>query len=287
MWRAATAICLNCATVWLQSTNQLYYLKREDQITAIFPHFMENASHDTLGKEIIQIIKSRNQFFNQNYPRVREAYHTAYNWPEMDTLRHEITLCLIFGLHQAAITLTNHLLESLLKLALTIHHSEAPEHVEPAQSSHTIESFIQIFRSAMSKFGSDTLLRNIDRAAVAQLISEEQKDQLHEFRKVFRNAYSHSDKNKTFGTTRIPAQSIHIEDGKLVVEKPEDPLLSELLIAHGLAQAKQAEQDAIPYFLYMDSVVRQIKTRLFGPLQEEGGGVTRSSEPNDQKQSRT
>jgi len=38
--------------------------------------------------------------------------------PELDVIRHEVCLCLIFHLNQAAIALTNHLLESFLKYSL-------------------------------------------------------------------------------------------------------------------------------------------------------------------------
>lgn len=237
---------------------------------------MDHESQDSLGEEIIEIIKSRTKFFNQNYPVVRVAYQKSYNWPEMDTLRHEITLCLIFGVHQAAITLTNHLLESLLKNALIIHDSKPPTLGERSQVSHAIESFLAILRPAKAKYGSDNLSKNIDRAAQASLITDEQKRQLHEFRKVFRNAYSHADKDKTFGQTRISAQAVHLEDNKFIVEQPENPLLAELLVAHGIAQAMQAEQDAMPYFLYMDSVVCDISTKLFGPTTKEGGGAADS-----------
>ena len=53
--------------------------------------------------------------FSARFELIEVEYSTPYDWPEMDTLRYEICGCISFGLNQAAITLTNHLLESLLK----------------------------------------------------------------------------------------------------------------------------------------------------------------------------
>jgi hypothetical protein len=108
---------------------------------------MDKERQELLTQEVNKIIKSRIAFINRNYPAVRDAYQNHYNWPEMDTLRHEVCLCLIFGLHQAAITLTNHLVESLLKVAL-ITHDAKPELNQSTHKSHSIESFVALFWSS-------------------------------------------------------------------------------------------------------------------------------------------
>ena len=73
--------------------------------------------------EMNEILRSRKNEVPKNYMAVRELYRNSYYMSELDPLRYEVCLCLILGLHQAAITLTNHLLESFLKHALTYHHS--------------------------------------------------------------------------------------------------------------------------------------------------------------------
>jgi hypothetical protein len=119
------------------------------------------------------------------------------------------------------------------------------------------------------------------------LITKDQKKDLHDIRDRIRNPYSHSDKDKAFGEQRIPAQVIRIENDKLIAEEPENPQLAELVIAHGLAQAMQAEEEAVPYFLYMDKLVRQIRTKLFGSPNKDGGGAPKATEQNEKGKSTT
>jgi hypothetical protein len=104
-----------------------------------------------------------------------------------------------------------------------------------------------------------------------------QTNPTHEIQDRIRNPYSHSDKDKAFRDQRIPAQAMRIENGKLIVEQPENPQLAELVFAHGLAQAMQAEQEAVPYFLYMDSLARQIREKLFGSIHKNGGDRSNST----------
>jgi hypothetical protein len=216
-------------------------------------------------------------------PAKQELYskEDKYLWPELDPLRHEISLCLIFGLHQAAITLTNHMLESLLKNALIVHDTKLEHGGQGKRKSNAVESFVARFRPARKRFATNDLGDNINRACTAGLIDKEQKKELRKIREGLRNAYSHSDKDKTFGDQKISTQAMHVEDGKFVVERPESTRLAELIIAHGLAQAMQAEQEAIPYFLYMDGLARQIREKLFGPIKHNGGGAKSKSQDDE------
>jgi len=243
---------------------------------------MDKERQGLLTQEVNKIIKSRIEFINRNYPAVRDAYENHYDWPDMDTLRHEVCLCLIFGLHQAAITLTNHLVESLLKVAL-ITHDTKPELNEGTPKSHSIESFVALFRPARKKYGTNDLGDNINRACSAGLITKDQKKDLHEIRDRIRNPYSHSDKDKAFGERRTHAQAFRIENDKLIAEDPENPQLADLIIAHGLAQSMQAKEEAVPYFLYMDRLVRQIRKKLFGPSAKNSGGASDSPKQDDKK----
>jgi hypothetical protein len=242
---------------------------------------MEPAKQELYSNEVNEIVKSRAEFINRNYLAVRKSYQDGYDWPELDPLRHEISLCLIFGLHQAAITLTNHLLESLLKNALIVHGTKLDHGDQEKRKSNAVESFVALFRPARKKFAANDLGDNINRACSAGLIDKDQKKELHKIRDGLRNAYSHSDKDKTFGEQTIHTQAMHLEDGKFIVEQRESTRLAELLLAHGLAQAMQAEQEAIPYFLYMDQLARQIREKLFGPVDKNGGGADGESQDDE------
>ncbi len=82
-------------------------------------------------EELNQIIDSREVEVARVYPQVRDAFQTPYGWPELDTLREEVCIALTFGLHQAALTLTNHMLESFLKFSIS--YKEAFESYEASK----------------------------------------------------------------------------------------------------------------------------------------------------------
>ena len=84
---------------------------------------MDESERQTVIAELKAIVGERQRVMWQNYLLVRDAYRTEYDFPELDPVRHEIAPCLVFGLPQAAITLTNHLLESLLKYSLIYDHA--------------------------------------------------------------------------------------------------------------------------------------------------------------------
>jgi hypothetical protein len=215
---------------------------------------------DDYYKEVNDLINSRSEFIVEFYPKVRSAYKNTYDWPELDPLRHEISICLVFGLCQAAITLTNHLLESLLKYSLIIHQTK---NNRPAEKIGMVSGFIQHLTPARMQFGKQELGNNIDKSCSLGIITKEEKKALHVFRIHFRNAYSHSDKDKTFGDSTIGVQGVRLEDNQLKVEVPEIAKIAELIVGQGLVQAKLAQNDALPYFLEIDSLVRRIMTRIF------------------------
>ena len=91
---------------------------------------------------------------------------------------------------------------------------------------------------------------------------------LHQFRDRFRNAYSHSDKKKTFGKSSMPVSGIRLENDKFVEDEKGEPEIAKLLIGQGLVQAMMAQNDAPEYFLYIDKLAREIREKLFGPVDD-------------------
>ncbi len=117
-----------------------------------------------------------------------DAYRNAYDWPEIDPIRNEISLCLMFGLNQAAITLTNHLLENLLKTTLIAYHSKDKF---PKDSEGKVADLIEMTREERVKYGNMALGNCINAVRSAGLINKDQKKLLHEIRDSFRNAFGH------------------------------------------------------------------------------------------------
>jgi hypothetical protein len=209
------------------------------------------------------ILRARKQEMAQNYPSVRSTYQTAYELPELDPLRWEVSLCLVFGLYQAAITLTNHLLESMLKYALAYRYSLSHQPSSPPAPGTATQRLVDWLAKGNALYADKDLGSNINQACSQGLITKEQKKLLHDFREAFRNAYSHSDKKKTFGQATAPVTAVHVSSNKLVVDTPEEVSIADLLIGQGIFQVAHARQNALNYFLQIDAVVRHVLQQLF------------------------
>src|SRR5674476_181595 len=123
---------------------------------------MDEETNHKLVAEINEIINSRESFIFDNYLNIRFRYFNTYQWPEIDPVRNEICLCLLFGLSQAAITLTNHLMESALKNALIVYHSK--QNNTPPRKGKAITDLIEYFSGAFGIYDKTDLSYDIDRA---------------------------------------------------------------------------------------------------------------------------
>jgi len=229
---------------------------------------MDDSQKNKLTEEVNEIIRSRIQFIDHFYLQIREAYNNHYDWPELDPLRHEICISIMFGLCQAGITLTNHLLESLLKYALIIKCGDKLKQSKEDVQGRIITSLIEKYKDCIKKYNDANLSTTINKARKEGLISKEQKKQLHVYREIFRNAYSHSDKLKTFGKSTMPVTGIKLENDKLVIDEVGEPEIAMFPIGQGIVQFEIAQKTAVPYFLYIDKLVREIKAKLF-PLDKK------------------
>jgi len=224
---------------------------------------MDEGTKKAVIDELNAIIRQRQTTIGKNYLRVRDCYLTEYGLPELDPLRYEITLCLTFGLYQAAITLTNHLLESLLKYALIYHHTLQMQQERQRIDGHAIEALIEWLSEGKSVYANKNLNYTINRACTLGLITQEQKNKLQEIRQAFRNAYGHADKAKTFGQATTPVEAVHFTGDRVVSEGKKQVSLADLLIFQGVFQVIYAEKDAVPYYLYIDSLARHIMAKVF------------------------
>jgi len=227
---------------------------------------MSDQQNKQLIEEENKIIQSRTKFIERYYPIIRDAYNKPYDWPDVDPLRGEICLCIMFGLFQAAITLTNHFLESLLKYALIYKHGKNKKQKKEEIEGRATTAFIEKHEEGLKLYGNANLCKTINRACTVGLITKDQKNQLHQFRERLRNAYSHSDKKKIFGDKKIPIQSARLEKGKIVEDEKSEPKIADFPIVQGLIQEIKAQNDAPEYFLYIDKLAREIKEKLFDKI---------------------
>lgn len=219
-----------------------------------------------LVNEINQILNSRERVIFENYQHVRDQYQNHYEWPELDTLRREAVLAIIFDLNQAAITFTNHMLEALLKISIGYFDAfdEYRKKNEEVDADKSIKGFINQLSPSFKNVDGQNLNNTINMAAKRGLINKGQRKQLHIFRERLRNAYSHADKGKTFGDLKTTIQGLHMNDDGGYVNEPETEVeISDLIFSIGISQFKHAKEHAISYFKYVDSLTRQIKDILF------------------------
>ncbi len=209
-------------------------------------------------------IAELNANIRKNYNTIARAFENEYGWPEVDSVRNEVCKCLICGLNQAAITLTNHLLESVLKKALIIDES--------AKNKTEQCDITNVFDDATKKYANKNLDFTINQACRKGLITKDEKELLHKFREQYRNAFSHADPQKTFSGISIPATTFTTEDlgnpeeffKRALNDRPSVTLSAENnVIIQGLVQSIKAEREAILYFLAIDGVIRNLCSRLF------------------------
>lgn len=207
-----------------------------------------------------QFVSSVNTDIQKNYSLVAYAFENEYDWVDVDPVRDEICKCIICGLHQAALVLTNHLLESVLKKARITNESKI--------NKTDADNICSIFNHATSEYANEPLHGNIEYAYNKGFISEEDKKYLHYCRKRFRNAFSHADPVGTFGKDSIPASLVTIgEDSNAEIGISEVPI--NLFIANtpflqGVVGCMVAKELAPEYFLKVDEIARKIRGELDG-----------------------
>lgn len=194
-------------------------------------------------------IKELQNNINENFPKIDFQFFNEYGWPEFDPLREEISRTLICDFCQAAITLTNHLLENFLKTMLI--YKDESGIINKTQNMRTA------FNAGIEKYNSMNLIDTIAKAKRLQIITKSDSKILDKYRDDFRNAYSHADKKKIFKGWKIPTQMISMnQDLKYQLDQTEDYDLSELPFAQGIAQVLLSKESAFQYFIKVDEIIR-------------------------------
>ena len=204
---------------------------------------------------------------HDRYREVRGCYYDAYDVPELDPLRREIASALVFGLFQAAIALTNHFLEATLKYGLIYQY--AIENRQPPTSTEPTSALIESLEPAKKLYAGLETNDLINRACSRGLITKPQKKHLHRMVIRLRHAYAHADKDKLFGDSTIPVTAVHLDGDRIVVDSQTDARVADFLIAHGPLQLAHAKANALPYFLLVDDLTRQIVRKLYPNLSHE------------------
>ena len=189
----------------------------------------------------------------ENYSQVSFQLQNDYGLPELDPIRHEICYCILVGCHQAAITLTNHLLENALKTFLIWHD---------CIHRPTEESYEFSMAKASERYNGKKLFETIQLMGTKGLITSEQASLINEFRETFRNAFSHADKKKTFGSKTMGIDVLGLVDGRPEIRESQEVNIFDYVPIQGIMQAVRAENESVYYFSEIDSLVRSILAKL-------------------------
>ena len=215
--------------------------------------------------KVIETVASN---IDKNYDTLSDVLETEYEFPALDPVRYEICLCLMSGLNQAALTLTNHLLESVLKKFLILHDS-------PCKTQNSSE-LTSVFADATEKYADKKLFDLIEDAYAFGLINNQEKEQLHVFRKVYRNPYSHANPRQTLPDRPLPIRLLFKDEIESVADfhkffAPPNVEVNpqNFLPMQGVLQVLLAETCAKDYFLKVDDIVRRINKRLHSEGAEE------------------
>lgn len=213
---------------------------------------------DVVEKQIIDLIVSN---IHKNYPSIVSSIENEDNFLPIAPVRREICLCLMCGFYQAAIVLTNHLLESALKKFLIL--------VESRGNKVATSDIANTFKYATDKYAGEILKNIIDKAYSKGLILESEKDMLHQFRQKYRNPFSHANPKQTFPEKTLSVRLVSQDE----ISNPEDfakffagPNMEldpqNFLPIQGLLQALMAQESSADYFFKVDEILCSIYKRI-------------------------
>jgi hypothetical protein len=174
---------------------------------------------------------------------------------ELKTTVFEISHCLLLGFHKAAITLTNHLLERLLKLALINN--------EVGIGAIPIENWNEVFSEPNKKYSNINFGTSIELCKKVNLITQKEKDVLFDiFREQIRNGFSHADGDKIlhgmpekmtgfYGTFENPTKIKQVDLNQKIIPSIQSALIDNF-----------AKNNALDYFDFVFRLLMTIEKRL-------------------------
>ena len=205
--------------------------------------------------------KSFIEKLDKNFPELAKYFDFNLEvFCELNTLIFEINKCLILEFNRATITLTNNLLERLLKLALINNDTG----IGPIPIEHLNE----VFEEPNRKYGSIALGNSIEKCKKIGLISEKEKVFLFDIiRELMRNGFSHADSSKILSD--LPDDSPMFEGS---FSNPKADLkqvsINQKIIPtfQAIQMENFAKENARPYFNFVFHLIFRIEKRLIEKL---------------------
>ena len=198
---------------------------------------------------------------DKNFPELEKYFDFNLEiFCEFNTLIFEINKCLILELNRATITLTNNLLERLLKLALINN--------DVGIGQIPIEQWNSVFEEPNKNYSSIPLGNSIEKCKKLGLISDKEKKFLFDIiRELMRNGFSHADSSKILSS--LPDNSTMFQGSftnpnedlkKVRINQKIIPTFQALHMEHF------AKENAKHYFDFVFHLIFRIEKRLMEKL---------------------
>lgn len=170
----------------------------------------------------------------------------------------EICDCLFLKKHMAALTLTNLLFETMVKLTLVYHEADG----------RTLDDgyeFENIFENELNKYGNRNLGENIETLYKKRIITAEGRDRLLDLKDLYRNPYSHGSNN-----LYVKGAKTTIYKGQLGSNTIEECKVSVTGNPHILLNARRSfvKQTGLNYFVELVTYIEILDKKLYNLYQK-------------------
>lgn len=201
-------------------------------------------------------VRNFQESLDNNFSKYEKYFDYTFKvFFELRTSIFEVTKCLILELDKATITLTNNILERLLKLALIYN--------EVGLKTLAIEEWNSIYDEPNRKYGSISLGNSIELCLKNKIISQKEKDFLFDIiRELMRNGFSHADASKVL--ENLPNEILGYKGSLNNTTKLEEVFLNHKIIPplQSIEIDNFAKMYASKYFEFVFTLIGIIETRL-------------------------
>lgn len=193
---------------------------------------------------------------NKNFQSLSKYFDFEfYVFSELGGTVFEVNKCLILEFYRSSITLTNNLLERLLKLSLI--YQEAGIGPKP------VEDLASTFEESNRKYSLISLGNSIEKCKKFELITENEKVFLFDtIRELMRNGFSHADSTKILNG--LPDETIMFQSSFLNPTEIRPVTLNQKIIPfmQAIHIENFAKENAVIYFDYVYELIKKIDQRL-------------------------
>ncbi|RYY51479.1 MAG: hypothetical protein EOO06_00305 [Chitinophagaceae bacterium] len=229
-------------------------LKKEKGEDGFFWIIVGFEAIDEPNKEAYEFIHNKRIGILENYHNYLYLKDEKPQWLELKFLTDEIRDCLICHYYQAAMTLTNHLLEKVLKLGLI--------YLEVGTSPvKELVGLSDKYKPALKKYDGAVMFETITWCYEKGLISEDRKNVLMKYKDLFRNPFSHAQSKKIFKDLSGNFAMFSFNDPN-INPIPTKLKYAEVPFLQGYAQLEYCKANAPYYYDVVYGTIKEIEKNV-------------------------